>query len=233
MTPNKSFKKGVFFLQFFVWVFLQGRYIHSVFGKVIYCNIGIHDKENWILHLHNMDSALQGNSLEQMMCIAATLVVHSNFLINTLRICELVWTCVEVPLLMRGYEDLCGYEEMLIWGYEDHASNVVGIWLGHVATLKTGWDRVGILSSSQGGQGDILEVAAQRGPSILAMDSRGKDHAMRVKWWWKGIRRIREEKNINIWKLTWISEFQVETLIPGLTHKIFCNRWPKELIKLA
>lgn len=46
MTQNKSFKKGVLFLQFFVWVFLQGRYIHSVFGKVIYCNIGIHDKEN-------------------------------------------------------------------------------------------------------------------------------------------------------------------------------------------
>ena len=43
-----------------------------------------------------------------------------------------------VAFFIRGYEDRCGYENMLIRGYEDHASNVMGIWLAHVPTLKTG-----------------------------------------------------------------------------------------------
>ena len=54
-----------------------------------------------------MDSALQGNSFEQIMCIAARFIINSNFLI-------IFCGYEEVQLLMRGYEDLCGYEEMLI-----------------------------------------------------------------------------------------------------------------------
>ena len=125
---------------------------------------------------------------------------------------EDMWSCVDMRTIVekRGYEDLCGYEEMLIWGYEDHASNVVWIWPGHVPTLKTGWDRVGILlllpgrpgwvvgsssrsssssssscCCSQGGQGDILQVAAQRDPSILSMGSRGQRQCNGGKGCWR------------------------------------------------